>query len=275
MKEFLKQLVQQEHGGPKRRSVVREYLQARTLQALQDSGAFMNWAFLGGTALRFLYNIPRYSEDLAFSLDDKTVDCEFEKAMKSVKKAFEAETYAVNVKLSSVKTVMSSFIRFPGLLFEMGCCPHRSEVVAVKCEVDTNPPEGAETETTIARHFVTVNLKHYGRSSLLAGKLHAILTRAYTKGRDLYDLVWYLSSRSWPEPNLGLLNAALEQTGWTGASITETNWRTVVADRLSAVDWDRARDDLMPFLERQEDLPLVTYEHCMSLLKTTKQSDGI
>lgn len=59
-----------------------------------------------------------------------------------------------------------------------------------------------------------LNLLHYDKSSLLAGKLHAVLTRKYTKGRDLYDLMWYLSDPTWPAPNLIQLNNALKQTGW-------------------------------------------------------------
>lgn len=66
------------------------------------------------------------------------------------------------------------------------------------------------------RRHVTLRLHHHDRAALLAGKLHALLQRPYTKGRDLYDLIWYLSDSAWPAPNLTLLNAALRQTGWGG-----------------------------------------------------------
>ena len=119
------------------------------------------------------------------------------------------------------KTVMSAFIKFPGIFFEMGCSVRKEEVLSIKIEVDTTPPPGAEMETTIIRRFVIVNVNHYNKSSLMAGKLHAILSRQYTKGRDLYDFVWYLSDPSWPSPNLVLLNAALVQTGWKGSVLTK------------------------------------------------------
>ena len=67
---------------------------------------------------------------------------------------------------------------------------------------------------------MTLNLCHHDKPSLLAGKLHAVLSRKWTKGRDLYDLVWYLADRTWPAPNLALLNAALAQTGWKGPVMT-------------------------------------------------------
>ena len=68
MKEYLRQLAAQGGNDLLRGCLVREYLQARILESLQDRGVFLRWAFLGGTALRFLYTIPRFSEDLDFSL---------------------------------------------------------------------------------------------------------------------------------------------------------------------------------------------------------------
>ena len=109
-------------------------------------------------------------------------------------------------------------MRFPGLLYDLGLSGQRSEVLSVKLEVDTNPPAGAGLATTVVRRFVVLQLQHHDKASLLAGKLHTILQRFYTKGRDIYDLLWYLSDPAWPLPNLALLNNALAQTGWQGVS---------------------------------------------------------
>jgi hypothetical protein len=128
------------------------------------------------------------------------------------------------------------------------------------------------TATTLCRRFVTVNVNHYDKASLLAGKLHAILARQYTKGRDLYDLVWYLADRAWPAPNLVFLNNALTQTGWAGPELQEGNWRNVLTNRLNELQWDRVRDDLMLFLERQEELALVTRKNCMKLIRNNLKS---
>ena len=112
-----------------------------------------------------------------------------------------------------------------------------------------------------------LNLLHHDRSSLLAGKLHAVLARPYTKGRDLYDLAWYLSDPTWPEPNILLLANALDQTGWSGPPVTGQSWRKQVAARLQAADWKLARDDVSPFLERKQDVDLVSEEVLLSLLQ--------
>jgi len=102
---------------------------------------------------------------------------------------------------------------------------------------------------------------------MLAGKLHAILSRKYTKGRDLYDLAWYLSDPEWPAPNLVLLNHALEQTGWNGPAATVETWRGLIRKRLDTVDWDQARRDVSPFLERKRDIDYVSENTIRPLLQ--------
>ena len=100
----------------------------------------------------------------------------------------------------------------------------------------------------------------------MAGKLHAVLSRRWTKGRDLYDLAWYLADPNWPGPNLALLNAALAQTGWAGPQLTADNWRIQVRERIVTLDWESARADVRPFLERERDLSLVDAETLRKLL---------
>jgi Nucleotidyl transferase AbiEii toxin, Type IV TA system len=93
---------------------------------------------------------------------------------------------------------------------------------------------------------------------VLAGKLHAILQRSFTKGRDLYDLLWYLSDPAWPPPKLVLLNNALVQTDWQGGTLTEANWRERVHERLRTLDWNAALADVSPFVEPGFALSLLT-----------------
>lgn len=267
MKNHLGQIIDDKQDNLLKRSTVREYLQARVLQGLQESGAFLNWVFHGGTALRFLYMIPRYSEDLDFALVRPGAADNFQALLVSIQKMFEAENYTLDVKVKAVKTVKSAFLRFRGLLYELGISPHGSEVISVKLEIDTNPPQGAEVTTTIVRRYVMLNLLHHDKASLLAGKLHALLNRRYTKGRDFFDLVWFLSDPSWPSPNLELLNRALKQTEWNGPEVTEQNWRALVIKRLEKVNWKQVTEDVRPFLERETDLSLLAKENCLRLLR--------
>jgi hypothetical protein len=114
---------------------------------------------------------------------------------------------------------------------------------------------------------VILHLQHHDQASLLASKLRAILQRAYLKGRDVYDLLWFLSDPDWPAPNLTMLNNALQQTGWEGPPLTERNWRAVVLDRLQSASWDRVIDDVRPFLEPRANLRLLTYENVVHVLE--------
>jgi predicted nucleotidyltransferase component of viral defense system len=268
MKSHLKNLVDGTDGSVNQRiSIAREYLQARILQSFQEDGVFSRWAFQGGTALRFLFSIPRFSEDLDFALIRVGEDAGFERALRRTQSAFREEGYDTIVKSKTEKTVASAFVDFEGLLYELGLSPQRRQIFSVKVEVDTNPPASATFETTLVRRHVTLNLHHYDKASLLSGKLHALLSRPWCKGRDLYDLAWYLTDRTWPEPNLVLLNSALRQTGWKGPELGAGNWRTAVLEKLGGVDWAAARSDVLPFLERPREVELIRPEHFGPLLQ--------
>ena len=265
MKEYLRQLIKERPNELLRRSVAREYLQARILQSLQDEGAFLKMAFVGGTSLRFLFFLPRYSEDLDFSiLPFRNID--FDNLLNNIKMNFEAEDYRVMIKKGREKPVMGAFIKFPGLLYELKLSPNKDETLSVKLEIDTNPPEGAVTAVTLIRRYVAVNILHYDKASLFAGKIHAILTRKYTKGRDLFDLVWTLADPSWPVPNFVLLNNALNQTNWAGPEINSKNWKSILEAYIEKINWERAVEDVSPFLERESDRELLTEENCRRLI---------
>jgi len=85
MKDYLKQQIEKIQNINLARCIVREYLQARTLECFQENGVFVNWAFVGGTALRFLYSMPRFSEDLDFSIRKPGVEDNFIDYMKKIK----------------------------------------------------------------------------------------------------------------------------------------------------------------------------------------------
>jgi predicted nucleotidyltransferase component of viral defense system len=267
VKDYLKQLIEKIQDNNLARCIIREYFQARVLESLQENGAFVNWVFVGGTALRFLYSMPRFSEDLDFSLVKAGIEDNFTELMKKIKGTFEAEDYKLTIKVKIEKTVKSAFLKFEGLLYEIGLSPHRSETVSIKVKIDTNPPSGAGFKTSVVRRHCLLNLQHYDKGSLLGGKLHALLSRSYVKGRDIYDLMWYLSDRTWPEPNIVLLNNALKQTGWKGKEVTAENWRKKISVQISKYDWDKVIADVRPFVEKQRDLEMLTKGNLIKLFE--------
>jgi hypothetical protein len=267
MKEELKRLVSESRGPQDARNRVREYLQAQILGSLQRAGAFVPLAFQGGTALRFLFAIRRYSEGLDFALERRERGYDFRGFLKAIEGDLLRQGYEIGIKANDRKVVHGAFISFPGLLFELGLSPHRNESLSVKVEVDTNPPAGAVLETTLVRRHLTLRLQHHDRSSLLAGKVHAILQRTYPKGRDIYDLIWYLSDPTWPSPNLILLNNALLQSAWEGGEVTETTWRDLIHRRIETFEWERVVADVQSFLESPSEIDLVSLENVNRVLR--------
>jgi len=266
MKDYLAYLVKQSVSALDGKNIAREYLQARILSALQKCGAMIPLAFHGGTALRFLYAHGRYSEDLDFALEGQRDDYAFLDYLKAVQVDLKAEGYPIEVKANQKNIVNNAFFRFPGLLYELGLSPMPSESLSIKIEVDTNPPKGAVCQTTVVRRFVVLQLQHHDKASLLAGKLHAILQRPYTKGRDLFDLLWYLSDPAWPMPNFVLLNNALNQSEWQGDPMEENNWKVQVLAKLQTLDWEKIRRDVLPFVPGSFNLDLLQLDTFKSLL---------
>jgi len=255
-------------SGPEARNLLREYLQASILASLQRSGAMIPLAFHGGTALRFLHTIRRYSEDLDFALERPGASYDFRGYAERIRRDLDRDGYDVEIaRFSDSRTVHSAFVRLPGLLHELELSGQPSQAISVKLEVDTRPPAGAVTTTTIVRRHVLLQLQHHDRASLLAGKLHALLQRPYPKGRDFYDLMWYLADASWPEPNLAMLNNALRQTGWPGAELTPENWREAVATRIAGVPWERIVADVSPLLESAQELSFLQRDTLLDLLQ--------
>lgn len=267
MKEYLASLVKQTTSTLEGRNLAREYLQARILGSLQRSGAMIPLAFHGGTALRFLYSHGRFSEDLDFALEGNRQGYDFRSYIQAIRSELTPEGYQVELKINDQKVVHSAFVRFPGLLFDLGLSPQRNEVLSVKIEVDTNPPRGAGLSTTVVRRFVVLQLHHHDKASLLSGKLHAVLQRLYPKGRDIYDLLWYLSDLTWPEPNLVLLNNALAQTHWNGETLTRDNWKELVRLRLESLNWNNLVNDVRPFVEPGFDINLLTLANLKNVLR--------
>ncbi|MEW6488325.1 MAG: nucleotidyl transferase AbiEii/AbiGii toxin family protein [Thermodesulfobacteriota bacterium] len=262
MRDHLLQLAR-EAPTEDRRNLAREYLQVYLLRLLHEAGAFSWAAFVGGTALRLLHRLPRFSEDLDFSAVSSELP-EVASAFRRLKAGLEDAGYDVVVRAREEGPVSNAFFRFPGLPRLLGWSPDPRLALSVKVEVDRRPPEGAGVETTLVQRFFPVALRHHDLPSLFAGKLHAILARPWAKGRDWFDLAWYLTEKAGVEPNLVLLRNALAQTGNDPSQAED--WREAVRTRLAGLDWAAVERDLAPFLERRSDLAHLSPELLAKLL---------
>lgn len=160
MKEQLLETVRDAPDPGAALNLAREYLQARILLALQEAGAMIPLAFQGGTALRFLFGLPRFSEDLDFALErPERGDLEIPRLAERLVAQFEREGYAVASRRKVDRVVQSIMVSFPGLLYDIGLAPEPSRRLNVRIEVDTNPPGGAGLATTVIRRHAVLNLQ--------------------------------------------------------------------------------------------------------------------
>jgi predicted nucleotidyltransferase component of viral defense system len=216
--------------------------------------------------LRFLYNLPRYSEDLDFALERQPEAYDFRNYLERIDRDFSAEAYEVDVKLNEKQVVHKAFVRFRGLLHELDLSGHVDEVLAIKIEVDTKPPLHAGLMTTPLNKYVPLHLQHHDPATLLAGKLCAVLQRNYTKGRDIYDLWWYLNQPEWPEPNLEYLNQCLQQGGWKNDLLSTNNWQGVVRQKLLPLNWPLVMEDVGSFIIDSDEQIGFSKEKLLTLL---------
>ena len=249
-----------------RRNALREYLQHVLLRGLFDARLLGELVFHGGTALRILHDLARFSEDLDFHTRADAEPFDLVDHLDGVRSKIASSGYRVQTKARGEGNVQSCTFRFPELLYECDLSSRPEEKLRVKLEVDRNPPPGFGTARSAVDRFFPFVVVHQDRSTFLAGKLHALLQRPFTKGRDFYDLAFYL--RRWPDviPNLEYLNAALRQTGYEGEVATEANWKDLAAAHVRRVDWAAVERDLAPFVLRSGDLAAFEKDLLLQLL---------
>ena len=244
------------------KNAMKEIMQEIVLCGLSRAGFFQKAAFYGGTALRIFYGLDRFSEDLDFSL--VTADPEFDLTVYFPVLEKEVRAFGLHVRIQEKEKTKESNIRSAFLkgntkehllLFyadeKLAGSVARSEVVKIKFEVDINPPEyaGFEHKYRLLPTPYEVNL--YDMPSLFAGKIHAVLCRAWKsriKGRDLYDYVFYLSRGR--VVNQKHLRARLLQSGFISEDVecTLPELRHMLYERFDTIDFRQAKQDVEPFI---------------------------
>ncbi len=265
MKDIALQLANE--AGKGKLNTVREYLQNYILFLMQKTGMSGFLYFVGGTALRFLYRVRRYSEDLDFSAGNDWTPDKLKVLSKQLENHLNNAGYSCTLKTKDTQTIQRIIIGFTDLLYELGLSPRREQKLSIHIEIDLNPPKAwAGTKTIVDLHLPVV-IQHYDLPSLFAGKLHALLMRQYTKGRDVYDLFWYRSKPRDLRPNFPMLNNAIRQTHPGYLEVTGENWLRLLKEKVAALDWKSVKNDVFPFLEFQDDMLTFTRENLLALLE--------
>lgn len=231
-------------------NIIREYLQVLILKAIYLSKYGKALSFMGGTCLRMCYGLKRYSEDLDFTLDRKIPGYSFNELNEIVASFLKNTDFEVDFKFNEEKTVQTSFIRVSKVLHLFGVSPLKTQKLHVKLEVDTKPVKisDKERESFFLTKFDEIfPIIKQTDEILFAGKIAAILIRSFTKGRDFYDLIWFLTRRTGID--LNYLNSRLKQAD---LSLNFKDPKAVIHElekRISQVDTKAILKDMGRFLE--------------------------
>ena len=244
---------------------LREFLQILILKVFHDKGWFENLAFVGGTALRILFNTRRFSEDLDFSLVN-SAGYDFKKLCDQLHKEIELHGLKMEKTLKEAGAVNNVVLKFPGLLNSLGISPLPGQKLSIKLEVDTNPPAGGKIENSLVNKTYVFYVRHFDLSSMFAAKISACFYRPYLKGRDFYDLIWYLARKV--EPDYELLNNAIRQTQGKAPGVNAQNIKEFLLKNLKKTDLKKAAADVERFLDDKSELKLFNYE----LIKNSVES---
>ena len=249
---------------------LREILQEIALLGLWRRKFFEKAAFYGGTALRILYGLDRFSEDLDFSLLSPMKNFDFSTYTDALQKelaAFGFEVRVENRRKSSLSAVQSAFMKANTInqLLVIQTSKtlvktfHREQTLKIKLEVDTDPPSGFDTETRFLLQPIPFAVRTYVLPDLFAGKIHAILCRRWknrSKGRDWYDLVWYAANH--PRLHLSHLEQRMRQSGdWTESGpLSPSSFKTLIDGAIDDLDIDQVRREVEPFVKKPEHLEI-------------------
>lgn len=255
---------------------IKEIIQEIALFGLWRSDFFEVAAFQGGTSLRILHRLPRFSEDLDFILkrpgDDFFWNDYLEKLIAILEefglKADVKDKSRMDQKIKKAVMKDNSVSNQLDLSFFRG---REDQKQTIKLEIDINPPVGSQFEYTYKDFPVDYEICHQDLSSNFSLKIHALLCRPYLKGRDWYDFNWYVKKRV--KPNLVLLNAALIQFGpWKEQELNiDEKWlKQVLKEKVSDIDWNKATADVERFLNPTEKESLQLWSESFFIQKINK-----
>ena len=264
MNSIIEQMLSQHESATvtDRKNGIKEVVQEIILCALSRAGFFHSAAFYGGTALRIFHGLDRFSEDLDFSLTAPDPDFRLEQYLPTLEKELLSYGFRFQAEIKTKAAgsdIQSAFVKGNTREHILLCYADDrlsssiggNELIKVKFEVDTTPPAYAGFEQKYRLLPIPFGVRLYDMPSLFAGKIHAVLCRAWKnriKGRDLYDYVFYLSHQT--PVNLKQLNARLVDSGYENArpDMSLPEIKEILSQRFKTIDYNQAKTDVLPFI---------------------------
>jgi predicted nucleotidyltransferase component of viral defense system len=242
----------------------REIFQEIALSGLNRAGFFEHACFYGGTALRIFYNLDRFSEDLDFSLLEKKLDFSLADYIPYIENEFATLGLSATTRIKEKKNfspVESAFLKDNTNWFQLdiGFTNNSQKKIKIKIEVDRDPPLNFKTESKLLVKPYTQYINCMIKDHLFAGKMHAVLFRAWVnneKGRDWYDLVWYIKMDS----SLGLqhFNARAQQSGHLidGNYFNDKSLKEALHNRIEKMNFEMAQKDIARFVYNKREIDI-------------------
>ena len=267
-------------------NALKEIMQEIALLGLWRVKFYEHALFYGGSCLRILYGLPRFSEDLDFSLLRPAPDFNLSKYHAAIVAELEGFGFEVEIKTKNKSVdsqIDSAFIKagtrinfikikVPDRLLAR---LHSNQILKIKIEVDLDPPGNHGVEVKDIFRPIPFQVKTMPLSDLFAGKIHAIIARKWQtriKGRDYYDYLWYLGKKS--ALNLNHLEARLRQSGHLNGELTTDIFQAMLTRKFQELDIENAKRDIAPFLNDREKptLDLWSNEYFMKTVKSIQCS---
>jgi len=285
VKEMLKKY--QMETLQERKNALKEIIQEIALLGLWRAKFFEKGAFYGGTALRILHGLDRFSEDLDFSLLKKDFSfslAPYEKAVQEELQAFGFEVWIEKKRKEPEATIASAFIKANTIqhLFKIDLpekqkheCP-LEEKLKIKFEVDIDPPSFFATEAQPLLLPAPFSVICYSLPDLYSGKIHAMLYRNWerrVKGRDWYDFLWFLAKEI--PLNLTHLQERMIESNHLKKEETFNRDKLLekIHDKIDKVDFDLAKRDILPFVRDPRKLEIWSPAFFHSVLTKIKILD--
>jgi hypothetical protein len=263
-------------------AALREIMQGVALAGLYRAGFYEKAAFYGGTALRIFYGLDRYSEDLDFSLLADNPGFSFQPYMEAIITEFNSQGMQVSIR-EKAKTlqsnVESAFLKSETIWKELvldGILPQQGmgqiANIKIKIEVDKRPPLGFNTEEKLLTQPFSFYVKCLTLPDLFAGKMHALLFRKWqnnVKGRDWYDMEWYIK-KGIPLNLSHFVLRAIGSGDWKKSKITEKEFRDLLRQKIESVNMDRVKEDISRFIPDQVRLKIWSPQYFHDLSEKLK-----
>jgi hypothetical protein len=259
---------------------IREILQQTALLGLERHGFFEKAAFYGGTALRILHGLDRFSEDLDFTLLKPDLTFDFVPFLEGMRKELSMFGFEMDVavKTKNIETsVVSAFLKMNTIKLYLAIGDEKktkfinhNEKIQIKLEVDIDPPPYFRTENRLVSNPTTFYVLTLCQSDLFSGKMHAILYRSWKeriKGRDWYDLIWYIQNKI--PLSLRYLESCMRQAGnlEKSDSLNRNKILEMLRAKIQGIDWESAKADMLTFIPDPDRLKIWSSQFFLDLIE--------